>query len=545
LPRTLRSLAPWILLSGLLLLCTAIVGAWTDRNGMMNGFQNEFIHVGNAMDLWGALIRGDSWTARQIVLSYYWPPLFYLWPALLYPLMGASHAAMVTANITHLAILLYATFRLGEALSDRAGGALAMATLVTWPGVVGNLVRFEPNVAVTAWVTAGALCLLRSRGFADRRWSIAFGVACGVGFLVDRLSLGPFLALPAAVLVVGGLREPDRGRRLTNAGLCLVALGLVAGWWLVAFFHYNWEELLSQGGVGEIDAAGTWTEQRDPTALATWLYYGTVLLDEQAGLAPGLAALAGLGAALVARGKRLVPALVVLSGVGLFTLVQKKQVYYTLPMLGCLAALTGAWLRGLQRGGVARAAVGWALAVGLLVVGAHQVGWRMWDRGLPLPSRIGALLGGSTAPAGWADRRHPQASAPAGLRLPIDEMARAVGDGEIAVFSDDQTWFEGFLILQLRERLPGFTVRGLISDPRGTYEYIRTADTFVYVTPRREAGWPTEEAMVAALTQHHYDLDDPSMPPVVDLIGELEEDYVIAGRWPLSYGGSAVVFRAR
>ena len=543
LPTPLRRLAraswPWLVLTAILILCAVNVGAWVDRNGLPDGFQNESIHVRNAMDLWQAWTERDGYTLGQVARTYYWPPGFYAWPIPLYGLMGASHAAMITANLGHLAVLLLACYLLGRALSDRAGGVLAAGLVVLYPSIFGNLVRFEPNVAVTAWVTLGTYCLLKSRGFADRRWSLLFGLACGVGLLMDRLSLAVFLALPGAVVALSALRRPERTRGLLNASLAVGALSAVAGWWLWSFYQVNFQELLDQGGVGEIDAAGTWTEQRDPTALATWLYYGTVLLDEQAGLIPGAAAIAGVVAALASRTRRrqrLVPALVVVAAVGLFTLVAKKQVYYTIPVLGCLAALTAAWLRSLGRRG-------WGLAAVVVLAGIHQAGWRVWERGLPLPGPVAVALGEQVLPASWTDRRHVQARPPRNLALPIDAMARAVGGGSVVVVSEDATWPEGFVVLHLRERLPGVWIRGMSNDPEGTYEQARFAETVVWVTPEVDAGWPSLDALEGILVNDNYALEH--LPPVADTMASLEERFGVGGRWALPYGGSAVVFRAR
>ncbi len=244
--RALRRGLPWGVLLLVFALCAVELGAWVDRNGLMDGYQNEAIHVTNAMDLWRAWAARDGYTLRQIVLTYYWPPGFYIWPAPLYRWLGVSHAAMVTANLGHLAVLLLSVYALAAALSDRWGGALAAAIVATYPSIVGNLMRYEPSVAVTAWVTLGTYCLLRSRGFSDRRWSLGFGLACGAGLLMDRLSLAVFLALPALVVAASALRRPGAGRRALNAAGALGLTLAISGWWLVSFYHYNRYELLAQ-----------------------------------------------------------------------------------------------------------------------------------------------------------------------------------------------------------------------------------------------------------------------------------------------------------
>ncbi len=520
------------LIAALLTAATVLVVAWTARNGLPDGYQNEFLHVGNALDLWQAAVDGDRWSLGYLLSQNYWPPLFYLAPWPLFAAMGAGHLAMLLTNVLHLAVLLFAVVRLGEDVRDRATGWLAAALILGFPGVTGNLVRFEPNVALMAWTTVGALALVRARGFSDRRWSVVFGVACGVGLLMDRIGLALFLALPALAELVAGLRAGDRRLRLQRAALGVGALLLVCGWWYLQFAEHHAAEILSQGGVGEIDSAGEWTEQRDPGALSTWGLYLGILLDDQAGLLPGAAAVLAILATLpLASGRRRVPLLVVLVGLGVFTLIAKKQVYYTLPMLGCVAVLLADRVRSLGPASPVIAGV-------LVLAGAHQIGFRMWGRGLPLGS-LSEPLGGHVLPAQWADQDHPQARPPRDLTLPIDAVVSSLGPGEVVVFSEDQTWYEGFVVLQVRERLPGRRIRGLIVDPQGTYEWARTAGSVVHVSAST-AGWPRREQMEAVLEQHHYELQH--LPPVIEVIEELEPRFRLHRAWSLPTGGTVSVF---
>jgi len=540
--RILRRAAPWLALAAIAAWLGGGAATWSARNVLMDGYQNEYLHVGNTLDLWAAWEAGDRWQLGYLLGTNYWPPGFYLWPAPLFALGEASYRWMVFANIGHLVLLLWACFRLGEALRDREAGLTAAALVAVYPSIAGNMVRFEPNVALTAWVTVGALALVRSRAFADRRWSLLFALACAAGLMMDRLSLALFLALPAAVVGLGGLRrrgpaEPGARARLVNALLALGLLVALVGWWHWNFALLHRAEILSQVGVGEIDATQAWTEQRSLSTLGTWIFYPAVLLDEQAGLVPGALGMAALAATIAAarRGRlNTVPALVVLSSVGLFTIIQKKQIYYSIPMLGCLAVITAERLRAL--GGAGR-----LVAAATILVGVHQVDLQMWGRGLPLPAPVDRWLGAPSLPGAWVDRRYPQARQPRDLPMPVGALAAATcREGSIAAFSDDHTWYEGFLVLGLRERAHGRRVRGLISDPHGTYEWFRTAGTFVYVSTDPAAAWPTVRAMEATLEQHNYTLSE--LPPVVELIRELSPRWREVGRWPLPHGGVAVVF---
>jgi hypothetical protein len=532
--RWFRSLTPLGLGLALIALAGWVVTSWTVRNGLMDGYQNEFLHVGNALDLWEAWGGRDGHTLSYLLRENYWPPVFYVSPWPLFALFGAGHLTMIWTNLLHLAVLLAAVFHLGVALRDRTTGLLAMPLVLLLPSIFGNLVRFEPNVAVCAWVTLGALCLVRSRGFSDRRWSVAFGAACAVGLLMDRISLALFLGLPAGVEVVRALARPDRAGRVRNLVLATLALAVLCGWWHVEFVQHHLAEITSQGGVGEIDSTGSQTEARNPWSLNSLLYYPAILLDEQAGLVPGIwLLLALLGSVFGVLDRRRVPFLVVASGLLVFTIVQKKQVYYTIPLLGCLAVLGAERLRVRPRLGALVYAV-------VLFCGIHQIGRQMWGEGLPLPTRLSAAMGDPSLPAGWADRRFTQARPPNRLALPIDALVDSLPPGDLVVFSDDHAWFETYLVLQLRERRPGDQVRGLISNPIGTYEWFRTADAFVVVSGVPGEVYPSARTMNRTLEQRDYDLGQ--LPPVVDVIEAGAASLDLSASWKLGHGPTLRVF---
>jgi len=518
----------------LLVSSSALAMTWHDLNGRMDGLQNEFLHVGNSLDFWLAWENRDVYHLKHFLETYPWPPGFYAWPWPFFALFGSSHKAMVASNIAHLAVLLWATYELARFLLDRRAGMLAMALVSLYPSVAGNLVRYEPNLAAVAWVTVSALCLVRSRKFGDRRWSIGLGVALGVGLLMDRLTVGLFLVLPVLLEWGLGLRSAKWRQRLKNSLIALSVFLLIAGPWYQGFFVHHLPELMEQAALGEVDSTGALTERRAPLALTTLLFYFSTLLDGQAGLVPGLAGLLAVGAWLLRRDSASrVPGVLVLSAWLLFTLIQKKQVYYTIPMLGCLAVLTVSWFRMLHRSG-------WLVTVFVLGCAMHQVGLRMWGSGLPLPEPVSTMLGGEVIHEDWVAPRYAQASEPGGHAWPVEELAEVLPPGEVLVFSEDGNWYEGYLVLQVRERLPGRRVRGLLGDPNGTYEWYRTAASLIYVGADPQQQWPSEAHIQAALAQQHYVLED--LPPVAKVISSLESDFVGLGAWPLADGKKARVF---
>ena len=533
--------APLLLGLLLLLFSLAVVLGWSAANGLMDGRQNEIWHVGNALDLYGAFVDRDAWHLDYFMWTNYWPPGFYLFPWPLFAFLGATHEVMVLSNLGHLAILLASVYLLGVEVRGRSVGLLAMALVTLYPGVMGNMVRYEPSVAVTAWVTLAALALARSRGFMMRGASVMFALAVAGGLMMDRLSLALFIALPALYEFMRGLGQGAKRRRSVNVILGIVIVTALVGYWHWEFVHRHLEEIVSQGA-GEIDATGAYTELRDPTSLKSILFVFAVLLDGQAGLLPGLLGIAAIGWWLASRHSRArVAGLVVLSSLLLFSLIQKKQVYYTVPILGCLAVLTADLVSRLPAPRV--------VGAGLVALLAAQLGHRMSDNP---PLGHGALqesLLGHGLTEGFGDGRYPQTSPPLGLDLPLDEVAAALPPGDVITFSEDSLWFEGYVTLQMREALPESQVRGVIGDPWGSFEWYRAVGSFVIVQSSPEVRWPSQATLERGLTDHNYALED--LPPVAELIAGGGEDgrFELLGSWPWrdgvvsAWGNSSVLPR--
>ncbi len=517
--KNLRRHSVLILALSLMSLLFLLVLGWHNSNGIMDGRQNEIWHVGNSLDLWGALQARDTWHLDYFFWGNYWPPGFYVWPWPVFAVLGATHWAMVVSNFGHLAVLLWATYALGFETRGRRVGVVAMLFVVCYPGVIGNMVRYEPSVAVTAWVTVAAVALVRTHGFLIRRWSLLFAAACAVGLMMDRLSLALFIALPAMIEWMVGLRVGQHRRRNTNIALSVALLLVMAGYWHWEFVHLHWQEVASQGA-GEIDSYGDYTELRDPSSMFSLLFVFGVLLDGQAGLLLGVTGLMALGYTLFIMspaapkmrgpqaGLRIAVAVVATSFV-VFSVIQKKQVYYTLPMLGCLAVITAEF--------VCRFRLYKVIVFSLLLSGVHQIGYRMFGVGLPLPTSVADALGGHSVTGPIGDGRYPQAHEPQHLVSPFDALVAALPEGDVITFSDDPTLFEGYLTLQLRERMEGSQVRGVIGDPTGSWEWFRTVSSFVVVRSGLSTDWPSAAEIDSNLEEQGYDLAD--LPSVAELIG--------------------------
>ncbi|MFH1468909.1 MAG: hypothetical protein ABIO70_31275, partial [Pseudomonadota bacterium] len=306
---------------------------------------------------------------------------------------------------------------------------------------------------------------------------------------------------------------------------------VLAGPWYLQWFSGQAAEVQSQLAAGEIDSAGAHTEVA--AALGhRWAYYPLALIDGQAGPVLGVWMLLAL---LIATLRRLRPlgsgrrpgaeGLVLaaaLAGLLLFSAVQKKQVFYTLPLLLPFAVLAGGLV---ARAGILRA----PLLFLLVAAGLAQYAGRLWGR---LPPHAEAWAGPDPLPAAWVQPRHTIARPPSDDPFPLARLRAALGEpgNRLVLFSDTPRYYEGFLSLRLRELYPGVPVHGLRGDPAGTYEWFRTADAFLCVS--RDATWPTRAQLDRALLEDHYELDD--LPPVTELVARQEGRWEAAGSWPLA-----------
>lgn len=496
--------SPWLLL----LPAAVFLIWWVGANPLPDGYQNEYLLIGNAMDLWGALVNGDRWHLRWYAYTSYWPFGLYVVPWPFMAVLGPSRLALVLGNLVHLGLMLWAARELGRRLSAPLAGPL----LLLCPGVFGSLVRYEPNLAAIAWTAAGLAFLLRSEGLRHRREVLLFGSALGLGLMMDRLTVAFFLLPPLLPVAAVALRREGPARCAKSLGLVMLAALFWSIAWYREFFLRHADEVLSQAPVGEIDAAGEITATEGPLAL---LYYPLALMDSQAGPLLGLClTIATLGSAyaLLRRWRLDDPRLPLLvSALGallLFTLIAKKQVFYTLPALVPLAVLLGANRR-----------LAWLGLVGGL--------WSFLAVG------VGLLPGGPWLPEGWVSPRHVLARPPTHQRWPLDQALESLdGAEQLAVFSEDITLFEGFVILAAREAMPQAAVRGVVLDPVGTYENIDRIDAFLWIGAGGE--WPAVAGVEAELRADHYAVD--SLPPVAAALSEARGSFHEQGRWTAQTG---------
>lgn len=475
---------------------------WAEHNPLPDGYQNEFLHVGNTFDLYEALVQFDWWHVRWYAYTSYWPWGFYAVPMTVLLPFGKSIQALVLSNLLYLGVLVWSMTK----LSGRFQSPMALYLLLLSPAVFGSMTRFEPNFANVAMTALGLVCLVHSNQFTHRKWSLAWGAVFGSALMLDRLTVLFYLG-PACLYIFTTTNWRSKTVRRTILYSLLLFLGCTVAYYREFFIRHS-AELLSQAPVGEIDSTGTVMELGNPVPS---LYYALSLLDTQAGWGIGLLMIAGTIFALRRRDKTDIFLLsAVLPGVMFFTIVAKKQVYYTFPMLVPLALLAGRFQR-----------VSWlAVVSGLVLWLQHGVGVISVETYTqPTISQV------------YVQPSYVLARPPTDQSYSVDEIVKQI-DGqpsEVIVFSEDQGWYEGFLVLQLRESLNGH-IRGITADPIGVWEFSDEAQYLVWARPAAvTASFPRAGAITAELISDHYEVE--TLPPVASKVSDLEREFTHVVDW--------------
>ena len=474
---------------------------WTQNNPLPDGYQNEYLHLGTCFDLFEALLRLDLWHLRWYAYTSYWAWGFYIPPWIGMLLTGKSLSVAILSNLWYLGLLIWSVLQLDDIIKQK----YSLPLLLFCPAVYGAMTRFEPNFANVALMAFGLLSLLRSQEFSNRSWSILWGFALGIGLMMDRLTLGFFL-IPA-IIPIGCQREfwMDRSRIL-NLGMGLGAVLLLTIAYYREFFIRHSAELFSQAPVGEIDSAGVLVFQENTVP---WLYYPLSLLDSQAGLVAGALMLFALFQAWTRRQDRNIQILLssVVFPLLLFTIIAKKQPYYMMPALVPLSLLASYFSRA-----------------SLVAVVFGMISWLSLGAGLfAHPDSI--------FPEKWTAPKYVLAKPPSFLDWDMDELLEQLDREakEIIVFSEDQTFFEGFVVLALREGLDGH-VRGITQDPIGVWEFRSEAQYFIWVTMgTNEEDWPRKSQIEIELLSDHYELSE--LPEISAMMMELKDNFKKRGEW--------------
>jgi hypothetical protein len=510
---------PVLVALGLVLAHLAFAALWVLRHDLPTGGRDEFFIVEVVTEIAYRIVGGDWDGIRPYLFANaYYPPLVRL-PGIAVLALGGSYSSLVFSGWVWLPFLLVPTWLVGRSLSGTPwGGTAALAVLLAAPGFSDCLHHYESNLGPMAMVACCFWAWSHSDHLRRPRYALVVGLCLGVGLLSDRLGVLPFLLLPLIVsLAVTRSRATLRGLAIAGVGT-----GITAGWWYLGFLDRFGAELLPQFLRGEIDRSGVLIESGS-SALGWWGHYLFLWPDTQLGLVGGSVALTALALGVVGRDRRLAGLLIwVLGGVLLFTLSQKRQVYYTLPLLPLVSVLAGDLVVRISRRG-RKAGLGLAVGMVLLAQGPTLLTLKPELADYPPGLRSWLLLNQSPLPDAMLGERHALGRSPESSGLDMAGAITRVQDAldkgplSLAVFSADNAQVtEHYQVVLGRIGLGSLDLRGLTTHPEGFLGTQDPPDALFFVH-RGGENWPDRARLVEA--HQSYDQWRPEFEELARLLG--------------------------
>lgn len=382
---------PWLFLAALLAALGVVVAIWTsiDRRPPEWDYAN---HLERALRCHRILAEPGHDRVREILeATAFYPPVTTCAAGLLYFLFPVVPLTAQLVMLGFLALGVVSVFLLGRRLLDTEAGLLAAFLLATAPFVVFSLTNFQLDVPLTGMVALSLYVLARTEVFALTGWSLALGIAVGVGMLTKP----PFVVylLPPLLWVVSeAVRSPREGGRMAPLGRLAAALLSAT---VVALPWYGPRLIGLPLQVMNRSFKNAALEQKPETFTAAGLLYYPTMFPTQFGLLAIALFLWGLWALRRERAARAFLWVAALGPFVVWSLIQNKNLRYTLPILPAAALVAAAGARALRP--ALRQGVTWAC----VALGALQVS--MTAFGLPAPP----TLPGSGLPMVFVRRPEP------------------------------------------------------------------------------------------------------------------------------------------
>src|SRR3990170_1277668 len=331
---------PRVTLAALWLAVSAAAGLWVaiDRRPPEWDHAN---HLERAVDCYRSLrIVSDSGMREILEASSFYPPVATCAAGLLYLLFPIAPLTAQAVMMGFLGLALACLYGIGRRLADAETGLWAAFLLATAPFVVFSLTNFQLDLPLAAMVALALFSLVRAEDFSEPRWVLAFGAALGLGMLT-KPPFAIYVAAPLAWSLWRALRSAERRRRLGWAAVSLAVGGLLALPWYGPRLFGLPMQILNRSFKQAAEQ-----QNPEPLTIAALLYYPRTL-PTQLGVLAALLLLWGLWALRKNRAARPVLWLATLAPFVVFSLIQNKNLRYTLPILPAAALVAAIGLRSL------------------------------------------------------------------------------------------------------------------------------------------------------------------------------------------------------
>ncbi|MBI4845000.1 MAG: glycosyltransferase family 39 protein [Candidatus Omnitrophica bacterium] len=183
-------------------------------------------HLHNAYCLIREIKSGEGmWLSHFMDRVHTYPPLYYICAAVLKIGLGFFSARVILLNSALFYIVLcLSIYYAGEKICE-GSGFLSALLLSSYPAVNSALYQFNLEMASLAMVMLAAAMFLFSRGFTDRKSSIAFGIALGF-LMLTRQFLIVFLLGPL-VYALGRMIKFRNTKKQKNFFISLILAGII------------------------------------------------------------------------------------------------------------------------------------------------------------------------------------------------------------------------------------------------------------------------------------------------------------------------------
>ena len=118
----------------------------------------------------------------------------------------------ILSNISGMFLLSYCSFGIATLCMDKKVAVWAGLLTLLFPFVAWCSRLSLLDGALAGWVAAAGYCLLKSRWFEGKAWTLAFGLACAAGVLT-KWTFGFYLLLPICYALT---QSENRKRSLVN-----------------------------------------------------------------------------------------------------------------------------------------------------------------------------------------------------------------------------------------------------------------------------------------------------------------------------------------
>jgi hypothetical protein len=268
-----------------------------------------------------------------------YPPFVHLAIAAVFLIFHPDPHIAVLANMPATLILFWAVYELGKDLAGPLAGRWACILTALTPYLIWISRETVLDYWLSAWFAAALVVLRKTRGFQSHPWSLTLGIILALGLLTKWFFAGLIFA-PMVFVIVESRIWKHRARLLHCADALIIA-GIVSGLWyfpnlpqLIRYFRQNAE-------IGALEG--------EPAIFSfqSLIYYLRLLEGYQLfGLLFAILCLACIFVwkrRLIGDWKFLV--LSIAGGWLIMTLLRTKDPRFTMPRLGPLAVISGAWIQ--------------------------------------------------------------------------------------------------------------------------------------------------------------------------------------------------------